>query len=57
LDASILHRRGNKIIRGARGREESGREKGKGGKKRGAGSGMGRDRREFQSLRKMNRNM
>jgi len=32
VDASILLRRGNKIITGSKGREESGRERGGGGK-------------------------
>jgi hypothetical protein len=41
---SILPRKGNRIIRGGRGREGPGRERGGGGEKRGAGSGIGRDR-------------
>ena len=35
MDASILHRRENKIITGDRGREEPGRDKGWGGEKGG----------------------
>jgi hypothetical protein len=51
MDASILHRRGNKIITVGRGKgNQGGREEGKG--KRGAGSGIGRDRREVQRVRK-----
>ena len=44
LDASILHRMGDKIIIRARGK---GRE----------GAGFRRDRRELQRIRKFNRNM
>jgi len=55
VDASILLRRGNKIIMGGRGREGPWRERGGRGKG-GAGSGMGRDRRAVQRVRKMNRN-
>jgi hypothetical protein len=52
VNASILHRRGDKIITGGRGREGEMR-----GGKRGTGSGIGRDRREVQRVRKLNRNM
>jgi hypothetical protein len=55
----ILLRRGNKIITGGRGRE-GGREGGTDGPGREgeeeAGSCMGKDRREVQRIRKMNRN-
>jgi len=44
VDASILLRRENKIVMGGRGRVGSRRDRGGGGK-RGAGSGIGRDRR------------
>ena len=49
VDASVLLRRGTKIIMGGRGRERPGRVR-EGGGREGAGSGMGRDR-------KLNRNM
>jgi hypothetical protein len=55
VDASILHRRGNKIITGCRGREGPRREREQGGKKRRAGSGIGRNGREVQRVRKLNR--
>jgi hypothetical protein len=56
VDASILHRRGNKLITQGRGRKRPGRQiKGEG--KRGTGSGIRRDRREVQRVRKSNRNM
>jgi hypothetical protein len=51
VNASILHRRGNKIITG-----EGGKRRGE-GKKGGAGSGMRRDKRKVQRIRKLNRNM
>jgi len=53
VDASVLLRRGNKIIMEGRGRERPGRERGGGGK-RGAGSGVGGDRGEIQRVRKLN---
>ena len=56
VDASILHRRGNKIITGGRGREGPGRKRGEGGESE-AESGMERYRREIQRVGKMNRNM
>ena len=56
MNASILHGRANKIITGNRGRKGPGREKA-GGKKRGTGPGMGRDRKEDQRVRKLNINM
>ena len=57
VDASILHRTGNKIITGSRGREEPGMERGEGGGRGWAETGIGRDRREVQRIRKLNRNM
>ena len=56
VDASILHRTGNKTITGGRGREGPGREREEGGKRE-AGSGVGRDRREVQRVKKLNRNI
>jgi hypothetical protein len=56
VDASILHRTGNKIITGGGGRKRPGRETGGEGKSR-AGTGIGRNRREVQRVRKLNRNM
>jgi hypothetical protein len=64
VDASVLLRRGNKIITGGKGKEGPEREKGQGGEKDqygkrmgmekgGAGSGIGKGRR----VRKLNRNM
>ena len=55
-DASIPLRRGNKIVMGGRGKKELG---GRGEREgnRGAGSGMGRDRREGQRARRMSENM
>jgi hypothetical protein len=50
---SILHKMGNKIITEGKGREGTGRERG-GRVKRGAGSGMGRDKREVQRVGKLN---
>jgi hypothetical protein len=55
VDASILHRRGNKIITRGREKEGPGKEKGGGGKKRGTESRVGRDKREVQRVRKLNR--
>ena len=52
MDASVLLRRGKKIIPGGRGREGSGRERGRFSKGR-AGSGVGGDRRELQRVRKV----
>ena len=54
MNASILLRRGNIIIMPGRGREGHRRESGGRGKE-GAGSGMGKERREIQRVRKMNR--
>jgi hypothetical protein len=60
VNASVLLRRRKKILTGGIGREgsgrESGREQGRAGKW-GAGSGMGRDRREVGRVRKLNRTM
>jgi hypothetical protein len=50
-------RRENKIIMGDQGNKGLGREKGRKGKKGHTGSGMERDRREVQNVRKLNRNM
>jgi hypothetical protein len=55
VDALIPLKRGNKIIIGNRERGEPGWEK-RGGRKMGV-SHMGRQRREFQTDRRMNRNM
>ena len=49
MDATVLLRRGKKIILGSRGREESGREKGGGGQ-RGVVSDKGGDRGEVQRV-------
>jgi len=49
IDASVLLRRGNKIITGDRGREKAGRERGRG--KRGAGSSVGGKER-YQRVRR-----
>jgi hypothetical protein len=60
VDASIVHRIGNKIITGARGREGPGRSRGGEEKKKnptGLGKGIGKDRREVKRIRKFNRNM
>jgi hypothetical protein len=54
VDASIPLRRGKKIITGGRGMEDWVRW-GRG--EREVGSGIGRDRREVQGARRMNRNM
>jgi hypothetical protein len=48
-DASIPLRRGNKIITGGRGRKECRWERG-GGREKGAGSGMGGDRRMNENM-------
>jgi hypothetical protein len=55
VDASILHRRGNKIITAGKGTEGSGRERRR--EKIGARSSIGRNRREVQRVRKSNRIM
>ena len=52
VDASVLLRRGNKIIKGSRGSEELGRK----GVGRGAESGMGGDG-DIQRVRKLNRDV
>jgi hypothetical protein len=58
LHVSILHRRGNKIITGGRGREGGSWRKREGrGKKNRGRAGIGRNRREVQRVRKHNRNM
>jgi hypothetical protein len=57
--ALILLRRGNKTVTGGIGREGPQRER-RGREKKGcvwAGSGMERDRKEVQRVRKMNRNL
>ena len=46
VDASVLLRRGNKIIMGGRGREGPGRQRAGGGERWGRGLGVGRDERE-----------
>jgi hypothetical protein len=56
IRASVLHRTGNKINTGGRWREEPGREREGGGKKM-ARPGIGRDSREVQRIRKLNRNL
>lgn len=53
-DASIPPRRGNKIVILGRGRKGHGWER---EGNRGAGSGMGRDKREAQRFRRMNGNL
>jgi hypothetical protein len=53
---SILHRTGNEIITGGRGRERSGMERGVGGKM-GTGTAIGWDRREILRARILNKNM
>jgi hypothetical protein len=58
VDTSTLHRRGNKIITGGRGREAGSWRKREGrGKKNRGRAGIGRNRREVQRVRKHNRNM
>ena len=52
VDASVLLRRGNKIITG--GQEGLGRKRGEGKEKKGAGSGVGGDRGDVQRFRKLN---
>jgi hypothetical protein len=56
VDASILHRRENKIITGGSGREESRRERGGEGKK-GGRIRYGRERRELQRFRKLEKHV
>jgi hypothetical protein len=51
---SVLFRRGQQIILGCRGKEGSGSERGGGGERE-AGSGVGEDREDIQSIRKLNR--
>jgi hypothetical protein len=55
VDASILHRMGNKTIIGGNRKEGSGSVV-EGEWKVGAGPGIGKDRREVQWVRKLNRN-
>ena len=55
MDTLILLRRGNKIITAGKGTEGSGRERRR--EKIGARSSIGRNRREEQRVRKLNRNM
>ena len=54
VDVSNPLRRGNKIITGERGKDLGG--KGERGNKEVLGIGMGRDRREVQRVRRVNRN-
>jgi hypothetical protein len=54
VNVSVLLRKGNKIIRELKGGSDL-KEKRRLGKQ-GSASGMGRDRREFQRVRKMKRN-
>jgi hypothetical protein len=54
--ASVLLRRGNKIITTGRAREGARRDR-EGGGKRGIGSGMGEDGGEIQRVRKLNRGL
>lgn len=56
VDASNSLRWGNRIIMRVRGRKGTGG-RGGGGKEWMAGFGLGRDRREVQRIRRMNRNM
>ena len=53
VSASVLLRRGNKILTGSIGWEKLGRKRG-GGVEREAGSGMRRDRDYIQRVRKLN---
>ena len=55
MDASVLFRRGNKIITGERGWEGLGRKRGGGKGKKGTGTGMGGDEGDVQKVRKLNR--
>ena len=57
VEASVLHRIGNKIITGNRGRENLVGKEGQEGKKRGTGSDIRRDRREEQRVRNLNGKM
>jgi hypothetical protein len=57
VDASVLFRRGNKIIKVSRVWEGHGRKRREGGGKRGEESGMGEDGVDVQRVRKLNRNM
>jgi hypothetical protein len=56
VDASILHRRGIKLITGGRGREGGAYEGEKWRREMGE-SGIRRDSREVESIRKLNRNI
>jgi hypothetical protein len=53
VDASVLLRKGKKMIMEGKGREGYGRERG--GGERGAGSGVGGDKGEVQRVIKLNR--
>jgi hypothetical protein len=55
VDASVLLRRGNKIITGSRGWEGLGRKREEERTKGGAGSGMGEDMVDLQRVKKLNR--
>ena len=57
VDAYILVKMSNKIIMGGRWRESLGWERGVGGEKKGAGSGMVGDRRKVQRSRRINKTM
>jgi hypothetical protein len=54
VDDSVLLRRGNNVIKGSRGLEGLGRNKGRVGERR-EESGMGSDGGDVQRVRKMNR--
>jgi hypothetical protein len=55
VDASNPFRGENKITTGGRGKDESGWER-EGGRKKGTGPSVGRDRREIQRPRRMDKN-
>ena len=55
VDASVLLRRGNKIIKGSKGWEGLGRKRGRVGEKEEAGSDIGGDGGDVQRVRKLNR--
>ena len=57
MDASVLHRRGNKIITGDRRRKGPRRGERRRRKKKRTKSGIGRDRRGVQRVMKFNKNM
>ena len=55
MDASVLLRRGNKIIKGSRGWEELGRNRREGRGKRRGESCMGGDEEMYRGFRKLNK--